>query len=227
MPKPMIVLPYDKDVEQTPPSNSSNVVKNNVNMAQSTKSNYHDYLSRITRLLKIALRLAKINIIDEDLNVRQSDGSYNGNSNIFKLLYSTQRKCHNIPGNDELISLLKEAKIPRELIVNESILQKMSKNMNLEHHTPPLVRYSNEELDRRQEIDKQIKSFFNNYIQSKPTSSVSTPRAPPPSPDGDTPVQDIPLPLTPPQNLKRKSTFDIPPSKRRWEIPFSESDDSD
>ena len=202
---------------------------NNRNITKITPAVNNITKNRMTRLLNIALRLARIGGFNENLNVRQIDGKYNENSNILKLLDFTQRKSNKIEGINELIALLNEARVPKKLIINEIILQKMSDSTNSETSTSLSPRFSDEEYVRRQEIDNQIRSFFDNLQNNASTSISNTPTpAPPPSPDGVITVQDLPLPSTPPPNLKRKSTFEAPTPKRvQWEIPFSESDDSD
>lgn len=120
----MVVLPYDMEENVR---TTTDPIETNIHTLPKTRknSNKGSVTDRQSRILKIALKLAKINGFNEDLNVIGEDGIFINESNLAKLLNVTQTKIRKLRGMNELIKLLFQVKIDPELIINEMVKQKL------------------------------------------------------------------------------------------------------
>src|SRR5882724_1076782 len=96
----MVILPNDMADAQTQTSEINQTTHSNKkpNPIQS-----ESFLSKLFRILKITIQLAKHDGFDDELHIKKSDGSYNLNSNLAQLLNLTQTKERLNPGLEDLI----------------------------------------------------------------------------------------------------------------------------
>jgi len=121
----MVILPNDMADAQTQTSEINQTTHSNKkpNPIQS-----ESFLSKLFRILKITIQLAKHDGFDDELHIKKSDGSYNLNSNLAQLLNLTQTKERLNPGLEDLIYQLKKYNVSPDLISNEIIRNKLSSN---------------------------------------------------------------------------------------------------
>ena len=82
--------------------------------------------SKILKQIRVILGLAKIQAYDEVGRIRDSKGNFLPNSDIVTLLNNAMTPGRVLTGQDVFISLLKEAKIPPELITNDNVRAKLT-----------------------------------------------------------------------------------------------------
>lgn len=87
--------------------------------------NREKIFGKIHRLLKIIMKLAKIDGYDLNGRIRLSDGSYMERSSLVDLLTHAMSAGRIIIGEDAFIDLLKRANIEPELIINENVRAKL------------------------------------------------------------------------------------------------------
>jgi hypothetical protein len=85
------------------------------------KSQSHPLLDKLTRQIKIILKLAKIGAYDTDLRIRGEGDEFINNSNIINLLADATATSKVLIGYNEFIKLLYEANVEPELIINENV----------------------------------------------------------------------------------------------------------
>jgi len=80
---------------------------------------------RLEKQMKIVLALAKIEGYDEALRIKDEYGNYIKNSDIITLLNNAMTSGRVLIGQDSFILLLKEAKVPPDLIINDEVRSKL------------------------------------------------------------------------------------------------------
>ena len=131
--KPVVVLPYDKEKfggadigdDQTPNITISENTPPAAAAARVRRREPVNRNDRQTRILKIVMKLVKNDAFNENLQIRNEDGSFNHDSNVSKLLNITQNKVPRIKGMPEFINHLHQANVNPEFIVNEMIKQQL------------------------------------------------------------------------------------------------------
>ena len=89
--------------------------------------------SKLLKQIRVILGLAKIEGYDDSGRIRGEKGIFLPNSDIVSLLNNAMTPGRVLIGQDIFISLLKEAKIPPELIVNDNVRAKL---VGLTHSIP-------------------------------------------------------------------------------------------
>ena len=89
------------------------------------KRKINNFMDKITRIMKIFLRLANIKGYDLIGRVRDSSGNFIKDSDIIALISHSLTHGKLLLGQNEFINLLFEAKIEPELIVNENVKSKL------------------------------------------------------------------------------------------------------
>ena len=138
--RPLVVLPYDLEgsnentnVISTPnqgAANEANIKETQTEVISKPKRNRKS--SRQTNIIKIAVLLANNGAFNGNLQIKKDDGSFNEESDIFKLLNYTQTKVRSIAGMSDLVKQIKLANIDPELIINESIKLNLISNDDIE-----------------------------------------------------------------------------------------------
>ena len=181
---PMVVLPYDLANNQF----GSGENKESQTMYSRPISNDNRGDDKQTRILKIALKLARIDGFNDDLNVKAEDGSFITNSNLARLLNISQSKVKDIRGMQELIRLLFIAQIDPNYILNEFVKSKL-----LELH--------NRQTD-----------------EPRPPSPLPPPPHPPPSPPPPNPPSPPPAPPPSPVSDNENENIDIDDNNNNEDI---------
>jgi hypothetical protein len=91
------------------------------------KSSAHPLLEKLTKQIKIILKLAKVNGYDADLRIRGEGENFINNSNIINLLADATSASKVLIGYNEFIRLLYEANVEPELIINENVKYQLIK----------------------------------------------------------------------------------------------------
>ena len=141
--KPVVVLPYDKGqfggVIESP---TEELISNDLTAAPAATAtaaaaakgeegsfkasrNVGNRNDRQSRILKIVLNLAKNDAFNENLNIKNDDGSFNEQTNISKLLNISQKNSRFPKGMTEFIEQLHLAKVDPEYIINQEIKQRL------------------------------------------------------------------------------------------------------
>jgi hypothetical protein len=138
--RPLVVLPYDLEgsnentnIISTPNQgavNAANIKETQTEVISKPKRNRKS--SRQTNIIKIAVLLANNGAFNGNLQIKKDDGSFNEESDIFKLLNYTQTKVRSIAGMSDLVKQIKLANIDPELIINESIKLNLISNDDIE-----------------------------------------------------------------------------------------------
>jgi hypothetical protein len=89
------------------------------------KKKIRQTVDRIKRIMKIILKLAKINGYDTEGRVLNDEGNYVENSNILTLLNHAMTKGRILIGQSDFISILHKASVEPDLIVNENVRSKL------------------------------------------------------------------------------------------------------
>lgn len=168
--KPMVVYPYD--IEQNNPEMIGHGEPSPTPLKIDDKQ---------TKILKIALKLAKINSFNDDLNIRKQDGTYNANSNVARLLALTQNRVRHVSGMPDLIRELFVAKIDPDLIINEMVKSRLIELYSKTNPPPNEPPYSPQR---------------SRSPSPPPSQPPAVPSAPPPSPERDI-ESEISLPSSP------------------------------
>ena len=97
---------------------------------------------KIIRLIKIALKIAKINSYDDELRIIGHNGEYVEGSNLADLLKYVLTSQKIIIGENEFIKILHDANVDPQWITNENVRARLIglKNSNIKrkrHPTPP------------------------------------------------------------------------------------------
>ena len=92
-----------------------------INMSPDKKPKSHPILDKITKQLKIILKLAKVNGYDNNLRIKGSNNNYVDNSNIINLLNDAMITSKVLIGYNEFIKLLYESGVEPDLIINDNI----------------------------------------------------------------------------------------------------------
>jgi hypothetical protein len=111
-----VAVPYEEQI----PTDTTNVKQRKV----------RNTIDRLTRILKIILRLAPLKGYDDELRIKRKDDTYVSNSNIISLLNHCMSYGRQLTGLNELIELLHFARIDPELIINENIKAKLYSFIN-------------------------------------------------------------------------------------------------
>ena len=122
--KPIVVLPYDNDKYGGALTESETQTEPKTIVRRVGSRN-----DRQSRILKIAMKLAKIDSFNEDLQIKNDSGSYNQNSNLAKLLNLTQNTIRKQQGLQDLIRQMFLAKIDPSFIINEAIKSQLLEMM--------------------------------------------------------------------------------------------------
>ena len=82
--------------------------------------------SKLLKQIRVILGLAKIQGYDESGRIRDSKGNFIPNSDIVTLINHAMTPGRVLIGQDVFISLLKEAKITPDLIINDNVRSKLA-----------------------------------------------------------------------------------------------------
>ena len=93
--------------------------------SNSPKKKVNVFFDKITRIMKIFLRLANIKGYDLIGRVRDSNGNFMKDSDIISLISHSLTHGKLLLGQNEFINLLYEAKIEPELIINENVKSRL------------------------------------------------------------------------------------------------------
>ena len=126
--KPLVILPFDMSNDQT----GEGLGEENIRISSSVRP-----IDKITRIIKIALKLAKNDAFDDDLHIKNESGDYNRNSNVAQLLNITQTRIRNIAGMSELIRHMHLAKIDPSYIINEFVRSRLEQLLGSNPSDPP------------------------------------------------------------------------------------------
>ena len=97
---------------------------------------------KLSKVVTIALKLAKINAFDHDGRIRDRDGKLIANSDMSILLQHAMKNGKVLIGEDEFIHLLYQAQVPSELIFNNNIkskLESLIKTQQIRREIQPVV----------------------------------------------------------------------------------------
>jgi hypothetical protein len=167
----------DTQMSETQQSTDSPAIINNEKKRQQRST-----IDRLTRILKIILKLASVKGYDEILRVKRDDESYVENSNIISLLNHSMSHGRLLTGLPEFIKLLYDARIDPDLIINENVRAKLygyinqNKSVTLDAETNTL----NNQLDATTVTDSINKNDastdpINNIIDVSTSTEQSQP----------------------------------------------------
>lgn len=117
--KAMVVYPYDGEKEEQ-------LHQENTPKKFDVPVQKGEGVDNILNIIRMVIRLSRINAFNEEFNIRGKDNNFIPNTNLAKLLSLTQHKVRNQKGVPELIQLLYEAKIKPKLIQNEFIKARLN-----------------------------------------------------------------------------------------------------
>ena len=127
-------------ITQSDPNNNSS---DNFNIDKTVKQKRIERDGeKIIRLIKIALKIAKINSYDDELRIIGHNGEYVEGSNLADLLKYVLTSQKIIIGENEFIKILHDANVDPQWITNENVRARLIglKNSNIKrkrHPTPP------------------------------------------------------------------------------------------
>jgi len=131
---------FKTDNMNNPPSSSSQIKNNDLNMRHTTgrpkgaKNKGVTIKERLIRAIQIASKLSLIKAYNYEGNILNKNGQYDPETNIYKLIELALQPTRRVKGIHDFIRLLKQANIDSNLIVNESIknlLENFNKNNEL------------------------------------------------------------------------------------------------
>lgn len=109
-----VVVPFS-DVAGTTATPSSD------NQGKKKMSAYAKSIEKLVKMLKIVLRLAKINAYTDDGEIRDEFGNVISNSNLINLLQKLMVNEKLLVGKNEFLKLLHNAKVPPDWVTNEDM----------------------------------------------------------------------------------------------------------
>ena len=139
-------------ITQSDPNNNSS---DNFNIDKTVKQKRIERDGeKIIRLIKIALKIAKINSYDDELRIIGHNGEYVEGSNLADLLKYVLTSQKIIIGENEFIKILHDANVDPQWITNENVRARLIglKNSNIKrkrHPTPPPPRHNHHKFHLR------------------------------------------------------------------------------
>lgn len=136
----MIAMPAD--VASNNATNDEFSLETSLPKSKSAQKRVYNFVDKLNRIMKIFLKLASIKGYDIIGRVRDLSGNYLPDSNIINLINHSMTHGKLLLGQNEFISLLREANVEPDLIVNENIRVKLlnlySSNESSEFHAPEI-----------------------------------------------------------------------------------------
>ena len=135
------------------------------NEIKPSKKKTHPFIDKLSRIMKIFLKLANIKGYDLIGRVRNQNGDFVNDSDIISLINHSLTHGKLLYGQNEFIKLLFEAKIEPELIINENIKSKLldlytDKNEDIIENPPVsanIEEMSVNDIDENPQINKAQK----------------------------------------------------------------------
>ena len=113
-----------------------------INMSSNKKNRPHPIIDKLTKQLKIILKLAKINGYDNDLRIKGDNDNYVENSDVISLLNDAMSSGKVLKGYNEFIKLLYESGVEPDLIINEKVKYQLMKLYEIKPRKKPKEIYT-------------------------------------------------------------------------------------
>jgi hypothetical protein len=133
----MVVIPADAE-SATVPKVTYHPSIDNTPMSKEEKRRKERVGERLARLLKIILKVARVNGYDLEGRIRKNDGSLLPNSDIATLLNYAMTPGKVLIGESEFIDLLHKANVEPDLIINDNFRAKLMKMYEENRSTPQI-----------------------------------------------------------------------------------------
>ena len=165
------------------PAETENSIQTQIvekNEIQTSKKKNNSFIDKLSRIMKIFLKLANIKGYDIIGRVRNGNGDFVNDSDIIALINHSLTHGKLLLGQNEFINLLFEAKIEPELIINENIKSKLlnlytDKNENNIENLPVTNNVEETSVDenppviknRKRKIDSSDDQVLSEEIENK------------------------------------------------------------
>jgi hypothetical protein len=95
--------------------------------------------NKLSKQLKIALALAKINAYDAEGRIRDDNNKFLKNSDLVELLSQASTPGKVLIGEKQFLNLLKEARVDPDLISNDNMRTKLINLSKIASDSPPVL----------------------------------------------------------------------------------------